>query len=83
MMGGEAMLAGALLCVLAAPLLLLGVIYVAVRGWRRPAGDGTGKARAALSERLARGDIDVDDYYERESALRSSVPAARRRRRLL
>lgn len=81
-MGGEAILLAGLFCALAAPLVLMGGVFVAVRAWRRPADDGSAKARAALGERLARGDIDIDEYYERESALRSTEPAARAGRRL-
>lgn len=80
-MGGEAMLAAALLCAIGAPLLLLGGGYVALRSLRRSSGDGAAQARGMLHARLARGEIDVEEYYERESALRSSdsePPAGRR-----
>ena len=73
-MGSEAMLVGMLLCALALPLLLLGAVYIGVRGWRGAGGDGLGKARGVLHTRLARGEIDIDEYYERESALRSAQP---------
>lgn len=78
-MGTEAMLIGALFCALAVPLLLLGALYVGARGWRGPGGDDLGKARAVLHARMARGEIDLDEYYERESALRSAEPGRRRR----
>ena len=74
-MGSEAMLIRALLCALALPLVLLGALYVAVRARRGARGDGLAKARAVLHTRLANGEIDLDEYYERESALRSAEPA--------
>lgn len=37
--------------------------------------------RELLERRLAAGELDTDEYYERESALRSSEPDGRRRRR--
>ena len=77
-MGTEAMLIGLLVCSLGIPLLLLGGLYVAVRGRRSKSGDGLGKARAVLHTRLASGEIDTDEYYERESALRSAEPVHRR-----
>jgi uncharacterized membrane protein len=41
-------------------------------------------ARTILERRLARGEIDTEEFYELESALRSSEPARQRRpRRLL
>lgn len=78
-MGAEAMLVGVLLCALALPLVLLGALYVALRGRRGPGGDGLPKARAVLHARLAKGEIDLDEYYERESALRNAEPARRSR----
>ena len=77
-MGPETMLIGALLCALGVPLLLLGALHVAIRGGRSKSGDGLGKARAVLHTRLASGEIDTDEYYERESALRSAAPVQRR-----
>lgn len=79
MMGTEPMLIGVLLCALGVPLLLLGGLHVAIRGWRPTSGDGLGKARAVLHTRLASGEIDTDEYYERESALRSAEPVQRGR----
>jgi uncharacterized membrane protein len=58
------------------------VAYMAVRAFGRPVTDGGSAARALLDRRLAMGEIDVEEYYERESALRSSRPPPRRRRRL-
>lgn len=83
MMGSEALLLGALLCMVGLPLLLLAGAYVGLRAWRSPGGQGLGRARARLNQRLAAGEIEVEEYYERESALRSTEPVARPRRRLL
>jgi uncharacterized membrane protein len=71
---------GALACGLGLPLLLLAGGWMIMRGTR---GDRSAapSARDLLERRLAAGDIDVEEYYERESALRSAqVPAKRRRR---
>ena len=62
-------------------LLALGWIALRLFGHRR--GDGLGRARALLNRRLAAGEIDVEEYYERESALRHAQPTPRPRRRLL
>ena len=43
-------------------------------------GAGEGAARALLDRRLALGEISAEDYFERESALRSTSPASRPRR---
>jgi hypothetical protein len=59
------------------------VAYMAVRAFGRPATDGGSAARAMLDRRLAIGEIGVEEYYERESALRSSQPPPRRHRRLI
>ncbi len=40
-------------------------------------------ARAILERRLAKGQIDAEEFFELESALRSSEPKARPPRRLL
>ena len=56
-----------------------GVAYMAVRGGRphlRPGDD----ARMLLNRRLAAGEITPEDYFERESALRSGEPPPSRRR---
>lgn len=39
--------------------------------------------RATLDRRLARGEISPEEYFERESALRSTEPVGQPRRRLL
>jgi uncharacterized membrane protein len=67
------MLAGMVICAVALPALLLAAVYVGFRalGPRRPAADS---ARAVLDRRLATGEIDTEEYYERESVLRSSEP---------
>jgi uncharacterized membrane protein len=69
------------LCALSLPLLLLGAIYLGARAL----GSGghankLNSARALLDRRLAEGAIDVDEYYERESALRDSEATEGRRR---
>jgi uncharacterized membrane protein len=64
-------------------LVLLAVVgavtYVAVRSGRPrlPPGED---ARTLLNRRLAAGEITPEDYFERESALRSSEPRPSRRR---
>ncbi len=79
MMGidGGLMLILALVCMLAVPLLLIGAVYLGIRalGSTRRLGGGH-EGRALLDRRLAAGEISVDEYYERESALRSTEPAA-------
>jgi uncharacterized membrane protein len=64
-------------------LWLVALTWLALRlfGCRRR--DGLGRARAVLHRRLASGEIDVEEYYERESALRQAQPAPPQRRRLL
>lgn len=69
----DLMLLGMLGCGLGLPLLFLAGGWLIVRALR------TGREERALhrpwevlSERLAAGEIDVEEYYERESALRSS-----------
>ncbi|HEV2074922.1 MAG TPA: hypothetical protein VGR10_01645 [Thermoleophilaceae bacterium] len=62
---------------------LLAVVYVGGRALR-PSRDRQieDSARALLDRRLAAGEISSEEYYERESALRSAQPSrpARRRR---
>ena len=62
---------------------LIGLGWVALRLFGSRRRDGVGRARAVLHRRLASGEIDVDEYYERESALRQAEPVGPRRRRLL
>jgi uncharacterized membrane protein len=59
-------------------LVVAGAIYLVVR-----AGSGHLRgetARQLLDRRLASGDITIEEYHERESALRASQPPGRRRR---
>jgi uncharacterized membrane protein len=75
MAGGdsELMLVGMLVCALGFPLLLLVGGWLVLRGLRANRDDETASAPwRRLNERLAAGEIDVEDYSERESALRSS-----------
>jgi hypothetical protein len=52
---------------------LLAWLALALLGGRTR--DGLGRARSLLHRRLATGEIDIDEYYERESALRhATVP---------
>jgi uncharacterized membrane protein len=83
MMGPGAHLVTALLGSAVSLLWLVVLSWLALRlfGCRRR--DGLGRARALLHRRLASGEIDVEEYYERESALRQAVPARPPRRRLL
>jgi hypothetical protein len=69
-------------------VVVLGVglaIYLGVRAGLGPGRGPDGRrfdhdgARAELDRRLAAGDIDVDEYHERASALRSVGYAGRRR----
>jgi uncharacterized membrane protein len=82
MMGVDSglLVVGALVCGLGLPLLLLAGGWMIVRGTQ---GDrsATPSARALLERRLAAGEIDVEEYYEREAALRSAEPALASRRR--
>ena len=59
-------------------LWLVPVLWLMAR-FRGRRGDGLSRARAVLHRRLASGEIDVEEYYERESALRQAAPPARRR----
>jgi uncharacterized membrane protein len=59
--------------------LIAAAVYVGVRFAR-----GTGlsdSARATLDHRFASGEISVEDYHERESALRSASPGSGKGRR--
>lgn len=68
------------LCGVAGVLLLVAVVLFAARLLDRR-GDGHDRARSLLHERLASGEIGVDEYYERESALRQAGPQGRAERR--
>ena len=63
-------------------LWLVVLSWLAVRLFAGRRRDGLGRARAILHRRLASGEITVEEYYERESALRQAEPRAGRRRRL-
>jgi uncharacterized membrane protein len=82
MMGADPTLLvlGALACGLGLPLLLLAGGWMIVRGTRGDRPD-TRSARALLERRLAAGEIEVEEYYEREAALRSAEPVLPSRRR--
>ncbi len=69
-----------LIGLLALAALVGGAAYLAVRRGRPqvPSGDD---ARMLLNRRLAAGEITPEDYFERESALRSGEPRSSHRRR--
>ena len=69
-----------LIGLLALAALVGGVVYLAARRGRPEVSSGD-DARALLNRRLAAGEITPEDYFERESALRSGEPPASRRRR--
>ncbi len=66
-----------LACGLGGLLLLVVIVVIAVR-LVGSQGDGLGGARSLLHRRLASGEIDIEEYYERESALRQAQPERRR-----
>lgn len=54
---------------------LVAAVYLGARAVRGPrGGEVEDSARAALDRRLAQGEISSEEYYERESALRSAEP---------
>ncbi len=67
MMGGVVIACGMGLLLLVAVMAAGG--YVGVRLVRARPESGVDSARALLERRLAAGEIDVDEYYEREGAL--------------
>ena len=70
-----------LVCVLGVPLVLLLAVYVGARAMRVGGrAEQIGSARGLLERRLAEGAIDVDEYYERDSALRSTEATGQKRR---
>jgi uncharacterized membrane protein len=82
MMGWDSglLLVAILACTLAFPLLLLAAGWLGLRALRASRwGDQTRSASALLERRLAAGEIDIEEYYERESALRSSEASVARR----
>ncbi len=71
-------LLAALACGLGGLLFFGAIVALGVRvlaGGR--GGDGVEGARSLLHRRLAAGEIDVEEYYERESALRHAEPPRR------
>jgi uncharacterized membrane protein len=78
---GGLWLVGALLCGLALPLFLLVAGYFGLRAFGGSSQrDELDSARALLDRRLAAGEIETEEYYEREAALRNAQPPADRRR---
>jgi uncharacterized membrane protein len=69
------LVAGMVLCALALPALLLAAVYVGFRALG-PRRQPENSARAVLDRRLATGEIDTEEYYERESVLRSADRAS-------
>jgi uncharacterized membrane protein len=65
-----------LACGLGGLLLLVVIVVVAVR-LIGPQADSLDGARSLLHRRLASGEIDTEEYYERESALRQAQPDRR------
>lgn len=52
-------------------------VYLAVRAAQATGSQSEPTAREVLQQRLARGEITSDEYYERESALRDNVGSRR------
>ena len=71
----------AVVSVIVALITLVGVVWVTRIVVR--AIEAGRSARAILERRLARGEIDPEEFFELESALRSSEPDRLRQRRLL
>ena len=61
-------------------VLLVAVVLVGGR-FLGSRGDGLDGARSLLHRRLASGEIDIEEYYERESALRQATSLSRAGRR--
>ena len=80
MMGSGSGLLWILIGLLALVALVGGAAYFAVRGGR-PQVPSADDARTLLNRRLAAGEITPEDYFERESALRSGEPRTSHRRR--
>jgi uncharacterized membrane protein len=83
MIGSGIDMAWAIFCGGLSLVWLVALSWIALRMFGHRGGDGLGRARALLNRRLAAGEIDVEEYYERESALRDAQPTPRPRRRLL
>lgn len=69
MMGGMGVMMLVGLVVLA--IVIGAAVYLAVRA-AQPSGHRAPTARETLQQRLARGDITPEEYYERDSALRDA-----------
>jgi uncharacterized membrane protein len=59
------------------------LVYFGVRAARPSRELQQESARALLDRRLATGEIEPEEYYEREAALRDAQPSGPRRGRLL
>jgi uncharacterized membrane protein len=65
-------------------VLLVGVaaaVYVGVRAAKGPSRRDDHSPRDALQQRLAAGEISLEEFYERDSALREAGEPRRGRRR--
>jgi uncharacterized membrane protein len=82
--GMDGMMAGMGLMWLLGLALLFAIVvagvYLGVRAARARVDQGEVSARALLERRLAAGEIDADEYYERESVLRAGGPRGAHRR---
>jgi len=76
----EAGLITALACTVVSLVWLFALAWIGLRLLGGSRGEGLGRARGVLHRRLASGEIDIEEYYERESALRQAKAATRRRR---
>jgi hypothetical protein len=72
-------LLAALACGLGGVLFLAAIVVVGLRALGGRPRDGLEGARSLLHKRLATGEIDTEEYYERESALRQAEPPQRGR----
>ncbi len=59
-------------------ILFGGLLLLGLHAFGPRPRDGLGRARSLLHKRLAAGEIDLEEYYERESALRQAEPPRRR-----
>jgi len=67
-----------LLCALVVLALVAAAVYLGMRLARRRGTNAS--ARAILDRRFAAGELGAEEYYERESALRSTATTTRKRR---
>lgn len=83
-MGADAgwLIVGALACGLGMPLVIGAAVWIGARLLRSPERTHGSSARALLDRRLVAGEISPEQYFELDSAMRSTEPAPRRRRRL-